>query len=525
MRALLFATSLVLAALPARGVEGQELQVRVWMDRGHEPVLSRGERARLYYHVSDDAYVAVFHIDTNGLVRLLHPGSPEEADWVRGGRDYRLLFPHSSYWYVEDDPGMGYFFAVASPEPLDFSMLRYSRWEGGWDLARVGRQVYRDPYAAMDDYVAYLIPDWEYVPYALDFTSYHVGDSWEYPRFLCYDCHGFRPYSAWNPYLSACVNFRVVVYDDPYYYPVSRYRGTQVVYVRPPVVGQPRFVFKERASGEPAVPLVRRRDAADAPPVERRAVPGTGGDPLGPVRRGTPTQQSVPSRPGEGVERRGVAPEERRPSEAVRAPGGREFPTLERRPSERAAPPAVRPDPAPREREVPAGRSAPPATGRSGAPATGEGRTERAPAPVERRAPSRTSPLEVRRPSSRSGPEVREAPPSRAATPSARGAAPRRDPPPPARSSPSSRGSSPPARSAPSTRPAESSRPRNPPARSPAPAARSSAPSRSPGPAARSPAPSPTPDPAARGSAPRRSPGPAARSSGRPGFATGARSG
>lgn len=491
--------------------------MRVWMDRGHEPVLSRGDRARLYYHVSDDAYVAVFHIDTNGLVRLLHPGSPEEADWVRGGRDYRLLFPHSSYWYVEDDPGMGYFFAVASPEPLDLSMLRYSRWEGGWDLARVGRQVYRDPYAAMDDYVAYLIPDWEYVPYALDFTSYHVGDSWEYPRFLCYDCHGFRPYSAWNPYLSACVNFRVVVYDDPYYYPVSRYRGTQVVYVRPPVAGQPRFVFKERAAGEPAVPLVRRRDAADAPPLERRAVPGTGGDPLGPVRRGTPTPQSSPVGPG-GVDRRGDVPQERRPSEAVRAPGGREFPTLERRPSERATPPAVRSTPPAREREAPAGRSAPPAGSRSAPPAAGQARTDRQPAPVERPAPARTSPPVVReRPSSsESGPAARENPPTRGTTPPARGSTPRRDPPPAARSSPSARSSGPPARSAPATRSREPSGPRNPPARSPGPAARSSGPSRTPAPAARGSAPPRSSGPAARSSPPARSPAPAARGGGAP---------
>jgi hypothetical protein len=499
MRGAIVTLLLALAALPSGGDAAEpraagdrdsarDLEVRVWMDRGHEPVLSRGDRARLYYHVSEDAYLAIFHIDTNGLVRLLYPASPSETEWVYGGRDYRLLFPQSSYWYVEDDPGMGYFFAVASPEPLDFSMLRYSRFEGGWDLARVGRQVYRDPYVAMDDYVAHLIPDWEYVPYALDFTSYHVGASHDYPRFLCYDCHGFRPYSAWNPYLSACVNFRVVVYSDPYYYPVSRYRGTQVVYVRPPVPGQPRFAFKERAAGEASVPLVRRREDGAPPPVERRVVPGTGGNPEGPLRRGTPS--AAPT--ARDVERSRV-PERvqevpaRRPSESGRVPPAstREFPTLERRPSERVAPPASsrpsarepdRTPPAPATRpQSPSGRSGPP--GSREQPPVDRSRTPSASPPASRggseraSSPSRSTPA----PSTRSSPS----PPVRSSSPPpARGSNP-----PPARSSPpSTRSSPPPARSSP------------PPARSSPPAARSSPPpARSSPPAARS-----SPPPAAR---------------------------
>lgn len=449
-----------------------ELEVRVWMDRGHEPVLSRGERTRLYYHVSDDAHVAIFHVDTNGVVRLVHPGSPDESDRVRGGRDFRLLFPHSSYWYVEDDPGIGYFFAVASPEPLDFSRLRYSRLEGGWDLARVGRQVYRDPYAAMDDYVAYLIPDWEYVPYALDFTSYHVGGTHDYPRFLCYDCHGFRPYSAWNPYLSACVNFRVVVYDDPYYYPVSRYRGTQVVYVRPPAPGQPRFTFKERVSGEASAPLVRRRDSAAFPPAERRVAPGAG-DPTGPLRRNAPaTVESL----------RSGARDAPPAAEPARAPNDREMPTLQRR-----VPPGSTPSggvrPSGTERDEPAGRGQP--TRNDPPPARGQPvRNEPPPArgqvtPTGRVAP----PAQSGPPPARGNPPPAENRPAPSAgsrpAPAAQGGQPARNAPPPARSSPPpARSNPPPARNDP------------PPARSDPPPAqgRPPAPARSDPPPSRSPA-------------------------------------
>jgi hypothetical protein len=48
-----------------------------------------------------------------------------------------------------------------------------------------------------------------------------------------------------------------VIYDDPYFYPSYRYGGAVVV--RPPLRHQPRFVFKERADGEPGTPLLATR--------------------------------------------------------------------------------------------------------------------------------------------------------------------------------------------------------------------------------------------------------------------------
>lgn len=271
------------AAQPAPSVEA-----RVWLDRGDEPVVQRGDRVRVYYRTTQDGYLSLFHIDTNGTVRLLFPSSPDADHFVRGGRDYRLLFPRASYWFVDEEPGVGYFFALASPEPLDFRDFRYSRAANGWDLSLVGRTVYDDPFVAMDEYIARLIPDWEYADYALDWVEYDVGGRHDYPRFLCYDCHGFQPYSVWNPYLSACTSFRVVIYDDPWYYPVNRYVGTRVVYVRPPVWRQPRYVFTERERGDPWTPVVRPRPSGGGQP-------GIPGDP-------------APRRSGAGIGSGGTVP-------------------------------------------------------------------------------------------------------------------------------------------------------------------------------------------------------------------------
>lgn len=317
--------SLLLAAtvgpgelLRAQEYEAYPLEARIWLDRGEEPLLRRGERVRIYYRVSEDAYVAIFHIDTDGMARMVFPNSPQENHFARGGRDYRALFPGSSYWFVDDYPGMGYYFIVASPVPFDFTDFRYSHYDGGWDLNFVGRQVYQDPYLAMDDYVASLIPDWEYVSYGLDFTAYHVEERHDYPRFLCYDCHGFRPYYSWNPYRYSCSTFRVVIYNDPYYYPSTRYLGNRVVYVAPRR-GVPHFAFKERAAGEPGTPqvVVRTGGRVAQPGVEgttnRRGVPqisvpgdrgaagSTGAAARGSDRTGAGVRGAVTRRGGDGA--------------------------------------------------------------------------------------------------------------------------------------------------------------------------------------------------------------------------------
>ncbi len=291
---------------------------RIWLDRGDDPVLESGDRVRIFYRTEVDAYVAILQIDTDGTTRMLYPRSSTENHYARAGRDYRLLFPRSAYWNVDDRPGVGYFFVVTSPVPFDFSDFGYSFYYGGWDLSVVGSTVYSDPYVAMDDYVARLVPDWEYVDYGLDFVSYNVGGVHEYPRFLCYQCHGFRPYGTWNPYRYTCLDFRVVVYDDPYFYPSVRYGGDRVVMVGPRNPTRPRFGFKERAQGEAGTPVivVRPAERDDAPPVPGR--PGT--DPrAGRGRVVSPPVVPVPppaTTRGRDLSGRGEAP-------PVRSGGGR----------------------------------------------------------------------------------------------------------------------------------------------------------------------------------------------------------
>lgn len=348
-------------ALQEGAPAGTDVEVRIWLDQGAEPVFRRGDRSRIYYRVSRNAYVAIFHISTDGLVTLVQPRTPESGTYVRGGREYRLLFATGPYWHVDEHPGMGYFFAVASPEPLNLSTVPFSRRQGSWDLSQVGSQIHRDPHSAMDDFVAWLMPGWERLPWGMDFTPYHVGRTFEYPRFLCYDCHTFRPYTSWDPYRYTCTSFRVVIYDDPYYYPAARYQGSEVVYVRPPLPGEPRFAFKERAWGDATTPLVQPRETtprSPAPQAEGMGLEVAPGRFWERALEPAPGLRSLelPSTQGVRVLPRGEGPrDDRRPTLQRRIPPPGEMPPVRNNP-----PPPVRNNPPPPVRNNnPSGRDRP----------------------------------------------------------------------------------------------------------------------------------------------------------------------
>ena len=120
------------SGLASGGMEASARQVseaRIWLDRGVDPVLQPGDRVRIFYRTETDAYVAILQIDTDGTTRMLYPRSPAENNYARAGREYRLLFPRSAYWNVDDRPGVGYFFVVTSPVPFDLDDFRYSSYD------------------------------------------------------------------------------------------------------------------------------------------------------------------------------------------------------------------------------------------------------------------------------------------------------------------------------------------------------------------------------------------------------------
>src|SRR5688500_17228727 len=216
--------------------------VELWVSGDN--LFRRGDRARVYFRTDEDAYVTIVRIDTDGRVDILFPEDPYDNAEVRGGHTYRVYGHGHEPFVINDYPGMAYIFAIASWEPLDCESVSRGRH---WDYRYAGGRVHRDPYEAARDFAELMLQD-SRAAYTFDVAEYHVERRVSYPRFLCYDWHAYRPYPVWNPYSHACVKFRTVVWDDPYYYPYRRYGGRRVVYVRERV-REPRYEFKELPRG------------------------------------------------------------------------------------------------------------------------------------------------------------------------------------------------------------------------------------------------------------------------------------
>jgi hypothetical protein len=214
---------------------------------------------------------------------------------VRGGRTFEVAAPRDRPFTLEDDPGIGYLFAIASPFPFDYDDVTRGDY---WDFRVItdGR-IRGDPYVALTDLALKIAPRGGY---RYDIAPYYVERRYEFPRFVCYDCHSYASYEEWNPYSTSCVRYRIVVYDDPAYYPYRYNQGRNVVVVRP-IRPAPRYVFKDAQPGTEYVTRLRQRQSdqlrrarmdrgrtsADVGGPGVIPAPGVAPDPRGPYRRRT----------------------------------------------------------------------------------------------------------------------------------------------------------------------------------------------------------------------------------------------
>jgi hypothetical protein len=264
--------------------------VRLWF-RG-DNLFRHGDYPEVYFRTDEDAYVMIVRIDTDGRLEILSPSHANGHQFARAGRTYDVPGYSRGAFRVDDDPGMGYVFAVASWEPFNLDRIALGR-SGAYRFA--GQRIHGDPFVAVQDLADELLDD-RYGYYALDHVAYYVNRRYEYPRYLCYDCHGYRSYSHWDPYAHRCVNFRIVIYNDPYYYPYRYSRGSRVIYVRD--TRRPRYEFKGATTVASArEPYIDYRFRGDD--VDRRRPGSPAHDPNLPRR----TNASSPgaTRPGEDV--------------------------------------------------------------------------------------------------------------------------------------------------------------------------------------------------------------------------------
>jgi hypothetical protein len=213
-------------------------RITLWTDQD-EPYV-RGQSAQVFLSVDQPAYVAVFRVDTDGRIRVLFPRDPRGDTYVADGRTFEVgASPGVRSFTVDEFPGVGYLFAVASTSPLDFDDLTRG---DDWDSRRIdGGRIRGDPYVALTALAERIAPEREY---DYDVVPYYVEHRYDYPRFVCYDCHAYAGYDEWDPYRTPCTRFRLAIRDDPRYYPYRSGNGRNVVIDHPRRLG-PRYVFHD----------------------------------------------------------------------------------------------------------------------------------------------------------------------------------------------------------------------------------------------------------------------------------------
>jgi hypothetical protein len=219
--------AIVLAAVMPVAASARALGVEIWTDRGDDAVYQPGEAMTVKVRASDEAYLVVYEIDSDGHINLLYPWR-RGSNMVDAHRTYRLPPDDSGYELaVERSTGEGYIVAIASRRPfrdLPWYLRPYdpqaegNGYEGREDeedgFDRDGNVV-GDPMVAMERIRRRVLdrPS-DTDDFATSYSSYYVGHEVRYPRYLCADCHRAGQWAWWDgfdPYYTRCsvFDFRV----------------------------------------------------------------------------------------------------------------------------------------------------------------------------------------------------------------------------------------------------------------------------------------------------------------------------
>jgi hypothetical protein len=278
------------------------LVLDVWTSKGDGAIYHPGERIRVYFRASADCYVTLYNVDTEGYVHLLYPARSLDQHFIQGGITYRLPSRHDPYDLTISGPsGIEYIEAVASAAPFRQELPwyldpEYSEWENDenpWTIfddeyedygddydyyAEIG-MVRGDPYLGIQRINRRMIPEhYPATDYATAVTSFYVSSRVSYPRYLCYDCHGQRPY--FDPYGQGCIVFdirvdRTWVYSPRIYVPDYRPRYYYSVRETAPVVYKNKRHFWSSRDG---LGTLKKEFSIERPSVDRpgvKSLPGT----------------------------------------------------------------------------------------------------------------------------------------------------------------------------------------------------------------------------------------------------------
>jgi hypothetical protein len=220
----------VLLAGGAAAAAARPMSVDIWTDRGKDAIYEPNDPIEIKVRASDDAYLLVYDIDSEGAVRVLYPYAGSTG-YIAGGHTYHVPPTGSGLQLVVQGPtGQGFVVAIVSREPFNPlpSYLRpydpqadnagyvgEDEDDNDADVTADGR-ISGDPFVAMEHIrrkVLYRSDDTE--AFGTAYTAYYIHEAVRYPRYLCNDCH--RPgqwawWDGWDPYYASCTAFDFRVY-------------------------------------------------------------------------------------------------------------------------------------------------------------------------------------------------------------------------------------------------------------------------------------------------------------------------
>lgn len=224
-RASAFALLALLALAPV--ASARPLGIELWTDRGQDAVYQPGDGIQIKVRTSDDAYLLVYEIDSEGYVHLLFPRA-FGPNFIEGRQTYRIPNDNSRDQLVVDGPtGEGYIVAIASLDPFEAMPWYLRPYDArAAEVGYIGRaeeeegvtsdgRIVGDPFVAMERIRRQVLEDPDdREAFGTSYTEYYVHERVRYPRYMCYDCHRPSYWQWWDgfdPYYTTCsvFDFRV----------------------------------------------------------------------------------------------------------------------------------------------------------------------------------------------------------------------------------------------------------------------------------------------------------------------------
>jgi hypothetical protein len=166
------------------------------------------------FHMYDDAYVIVGHLDAAGRMKIVFPSSPGDDGFVRGDKiyhvpeffagfadeyawrysDYRYRFHSTSSRYDSYDAGLGYVFVIASWRPMRLDRIADgNRWQT-YDVTDVSYM--QDPREAIEELGSVIAGD-NREAYTIEYAHYTTTN---------YGTYSLASFDAAN---GGCASYRV----------------------------------------------------------------------------------------------------------------------------------------------------------------------------------------------------------------------------------------------------------------------------------------------------------------------------